>query len=243
MATANDLITRAMRALGCLGRTEVPSASEASDALTAFNAMLDSWSNEALASYVLGQISFPLVIGQQSYTIGPALANITADRPLSIQDAFIRDSSNLDYPMRIIPRDIWNDIGAKNISSQIPDTIFYDTTYPLGTIYVFPIPLIGYSCYIYSSTNQVTFAGLTTVLAMPVGYERAYVLNLAVELMSAGFPVLLNDIGRQALIKNASDSKANIKSTNISDVIASYDGAIVSRSYASYNIYNDGRTQ
>ena len=35
------------------------------------------------------------------------------------------------------------------------------------------------------------------------------------------------------------ESKANIKRENIKEVIAEYDGAIVSKSYATYNIYSD----
>lgn len=242
MATGNDIIARAMRSLGALGRLEVPSAAEATQGLEVFNSLLESFSNENLLSYVLLQISHTLTINQQEYTIGSG-GDINVDRPLDIQDAFIRDSSNLDYPMRIIPRDVWNDIGAKQITSQIPDTLFYDSTYPLGRVYVFPKPLIAYTLYMYATTQQLTFASLTQTLAMPVGYERLYISNLAVEMAGAGFPMLLDEKQWVALVKRATDSKANVKGNNIKDVLAEYDSAIVSRSYASYNIYSDGRTQ
>lgn len=239
MATSNDVITRAMKALGTLGRTEVPSAAEATDGLAAFNALLESWSNENLMSYVTLQRSFPLVANTQSYTIGTG-GVINTTRPLNITQAFIRDSNNMDYGMRIVPRDVWNDIGAKTVTSQIPDTLFYSSGFPLGTINVFPIPLIAYTCFYDSTTNQVTFSDLTTAVSMPVGYERVFVFNLALELMAAGYPCLLDEKQLGALMKAASDGMANIKRTNIKEVLAEYDEAIVSRSYATYNIYRDG---
>lgn len=242
MATGLTIITDAMRSLRALGRLEVPSAAEATQGLAVFNSMLESFSNEDLMSYVLLQISHTLTINQQTYTIGDG-GNIDTTRPLDIQQAFIRDASNLDYPMRIVPRDVWNDIGAKTITSQIPDTLFYDSAYPLATVYVFPIPLMAYTLFMYATTQQLTFSTLTQTLAMPVGYERLYIANLAVEMAGAGFPMLLNAEQWAALVKRAADSKANVKGNNIKDVIAEYDDAIVSRSYASYNIYNDGRTQ
>lgn len=238
MTTANDIITRAMKSLGTLGRTEVPSAQEASDGLTAFNALLESWSNEKLMSYVTLERSFPLVVGTQSYTIGSG-GVINTQRPTDITQAFIRDANNLDYGMRIVPRDVWNGIGNKNITSQIPQTLFYDSGYPLGTIYIFPIPLLNYTCYYDSTTQQVTFADLTTSMSMPPGYERCFVMCLALELMAAGYPCLLNQVQLAALTNAAAEAKAAIKRMNIKEVLAKYDESIVSRSYATYNIYRD----
>ena len=239
MATGIQLITRSMQALGILGRTEVPSAGEANDALTAFNAMLDSWSSgEDLMSFVVLERSFPLVVGTNSYTIGTGgVINVT--RPNDIKEAYIQDSIGNNFLMNVLPRDKWNQIGNRSttMTSQIPDTLFYDPQYPLGVINIFPTPLLTYTCFFDSTQDQVDFSSLTQSLSMPPGYERAMVLNLALELMAAGFPCLLDEKALARLINNASDAKANVKRTNIKEVIADYDPAIVSHSYATYNIY------
>src|ERR1043166_5565414 len=127
MTTASDIITRAARAIGYKGLGEALSAAEAADGLSIFNALLDSWSSsETLMAYVSVQQSFSLVIGQQTYTIGTSGgADIAQTRPQDIIQAFVRDSNSLDYPMSIIPQDVWNNIGQKNITSQIPTTLFY----------------------------------------------------------------------------------------------------------------------
>jgi hypothetical protein len=239
MTTAADILTASARALGYLGRTEVMSAADAVDGLACFNRLLDSWSNEALMSYVILQRNFTLIPGQQAYTIG-AGGYVNGVRPYDIISAFLRDNNANDYPIRIIGRQEWDDIGEKGITSQIPDTLFYSSGYPLGTIYVFPLPLLGYSIYFNSTTDQVDYTVLTTALSLPVGYERAYVLNLALDMQSAGFPCLLDEKSYARLAANAAEAKGNIKRANIKEVVAEYDSAIVSRSQATYNIYMDG---
>src|SRR5438045_120143 len=116
MTTASDIITRAARSIAYLGNTEVLSAADATDGLAVFNALLDSWSNERLMAYVTQQNSFTLTPGTQSYTIGTG-GVINASRPLDLQQAWVRDTNNLDYPMTILPQDKWDNIGLKTITS------------------------------------------------------------------------------------------------------------------------------
>jgi hypothetical protein len=242
MTTTNDIITRSMKALQALGGTETPSAAEANDALVAFNMMLDSWSTEDLCAYEVEENSFTLTPGTQSYTIGIG-GVINVGRPLDITQAYLRDTNNNNYLMRIVERDRWNMIGNRGstITSQIPSTMFYDKQYPLGIINIWPTPLLAYTCFFSNTRNQVTSAALTTNIVMPPGYERAMVYNLAVEISSQfGIPIPPVGPGQKNVAELAADSLANIKTQNMREVIANYDGAIVSRSYATYNIYSDG---
>jgi hypothetical protein len=239
--SANDLITRAMKSLQALGQTEVPSAGEANDGLVALNAMLDSWSNENLASYAVLEQSFVLSPGTNSYTIGSGgVINVT--RPLDIVQAYLTDASNNNFILQILPRDKWNQIGDRstNITSQLPDTMFYDPQFPLGVINIFPTPLLAYTVFFDSVTQQTQFSTLTQTLSMPPGYERAMVYNLAVEISNMfGIPIPPVAPGAKNVGQLAMDSLGNIKRTNIKDVIADYDASIVSRSYYTYNIYRD----
>jgi len=239
---ASDIITRSMRLLQALGGTEVPKADEANDALTALNALLDSWSLEGLMTYETLERSFSLQVAKNSYTIGPSGADITATRPLDIVQAYVQDASSNNFPMRIIPMDKWNLIGNRGvgITSQIPDTLFYDPQFPNGVINVFPTPLLTYTLFYDSALNQVTFAALTTNLSMPPGYERAFVYNLAVEISSMfGIPIPAAQPGQKNVAQLAAESLANVKRANIKEVISEYDGSIISKSYATYNIFRD----
>lgn len=238
MTTVSDVITRAGRALGYLGRTEVLSAADATDGLACFNEMLQSWSNESFMSYVTLQRNFPLTINTQSYTIGTG-GTINTTRPYNIISAFVRDNDNNDYPMRVIGRQEWDNIGTKDITSQIPDTLFYSAEYPLGIIYIFPIPLMGYTVYYNSTQDQTEYSSVTTAVSLPVGYELAYIYNLALHMMSFGFPCMLGDKEYLRLVNNAAEAKANLKRVNDKHEPALYDPYVVSKSDATYNIYTD----
>ncbi len=238
--TANDLITRAARSLGYLGRTESIGAADTVDALETLNALLDSWSaGEILMAVICELSSFPLASGQQTCTIGTG-GEVVHARPFDILQAFVRDTNNLDYPVAIVPQNVWNNIGNKNISSQIPNTLFYQPAYPLGQINIFPKPILPYTLFYVNSLNQNQFTTLTQMLAMPLGYERALIQNLAVEMITAGFPCMLGAAQLALLIATAKESKANVKRANMKEVISDYDPLIVARSYATYNIFSDG---
>ncbi len=240
MTTASQIITRAAKTLRYLGRDEVLTAQDANDGLIAFNAMLDSWSNENLFSFVVLERNFPLQVMVPSYTIGSGGA-INTTRPLDITQAYVQDAAGNNFLMDLKTRDWWNQIGNRSatITSQLPNALFYDPQYPLGVINIFPTPLIGYTVFYDSMQQQVDPSALTTSISMPEGYERAYVLNLAIDMQTAGFPCLLDEKDYMQLKENARESKAAVKRTNIKDVIANYDVAIVSKSYASYNIFRD----
>ncbi len=230
-----------MKALQALGGGETPSAAEANDGLTALNAMLDSWSNENLNAYQVQEQSFTLVVGTPSYTIGSGgVINVT--RPTDITQAYVQDATQNNFLMRIVTRDKWNEIGNRGstITSQIPDTLFYDPQFPLGVINISPTPLLGYTVFFDSLLQQTTFAALTTNLSMPPGYERAMVYNLAVEISNMfGIPIPPAAPGAKNVGQLAAEALGNIKRTNIKENIANYDPSIVSRSYATYNIYRD----
>src|SRR4051812_42630058 len=108
--SALDIVTRAMKAIQALGTGEVPSAAEANDGLTAFNAWLDSQSNDALSAYQTQEQSFTLTVGTSQYTCGSG-GTASSTRPLEITQAYIQDTGGNNYLMTILPRDKWNQIG------------------------------------------------------------------------------------------------------------------------------------
>ena len=238
---ASDIITRAAKALGYLGRTETLSAADATDGLHCLNALLDSWAGENLTAWAINQQQFTLTIGQGQYTIGTiGSPNINNTRPIDINSAFIRDTQSIDSPLSVVDQRQWDAISQKGTTGQIPHTLYYDSQYPLGIVNIFPVPMLAYTVFYSQVLQQGLFDLLTTQLSTPPGYARAYVMNLAVEMMSAGFPCLLNAAGLVKLLENAAEAKANIKRMNmINPLVAEYDGAIVSNSYAPYNIFTD----
>lgn len=237
--SANDLITRSMKLLLALGGSEVPTAAEANDGLVALNAMLDSFSLDDLSSFQVLEQSFNLTVGTASYTIGVG-GVVNVARPFDITQAYIRDASNNNFLMNILPRDKWNQIGNRGstITSQIPTELFYDPQYPLGVINIFPTPLLSYTLFFDTTLQQTTFPTLATVLATPPGYERMYVYNLAVEISNMfGIPIPPVGPGQKNVAVLAMEALEKIKRNNIKEVISDYDSAIVSHSDSTFNIY------
>jgi hypothetical protein len=140
MATALDICNRALSILGVKALGESLTADEANDAFSVLNAMLDSWSLERLSIYVITQDILALTANQASYTIGPALIPapdlLVGSRPQTVQDdSFIRIGT-ADYPLTILtPAQYRAIIDKSTATSTLPMFMFYDTTYPLGTLY------------------------------------------------------------------------------------------------------------
>lgn len=237
MTTVSQILTRAGQALGYKGRQETLSAADANDALASFNAMLDSWSGEGLAAFANQSITKVLTIGTQSYTIGSG-GVINTTRPDNILQAGILTSNNLHLPMRVVPQDVWNEIVLLSNTSQIPTTLFYDPQYPLGIINIFPVPMLAYTLELTVLLQQSTFSSLPMSISSPPGYERAYILNLALEMITAGFPCMLPDKEYVRLVENASEAKANIKRKNIKPNYAEYDDALIGQG-SPYNVFTD----
>lgn len=235
---AGTIVFDALQRLGVYNPTDTMTSSDASLGLSVLNDMLDSWSNESLTTFCYTESSGTLVVGQQSYTVGPG-GNFNVTRPLRIPEgpgmARIRDSNANDFDLTVVGRDVWNMIGLKTNSSDIPDTLFYDPQMPLAIINIFPVPQIAYTLYWDSYQQLSEFPDLTTLISFPVGYNLALKTNLALEL----HPYFLQDQINPILARSASASKGNIKRTNNRPIIANYEAEIVSRASPTYNIYRD----
>lgn len=179
MATARDIIKRAMQKIGVLVKSEEPSADEAEDALDSLNAMIASWSNDSLDIYARTWETFTLSGGTGSYTIGTG-GTFNTNRPSSIIEAYL-DISGIDYTMTVVDDESYNTISYKSLQG-IPEFINYDNAYPLGKIRLYPVPASSYSLFLLSEKPTTQFSTLDTEMSLPDGWERALIYNLALEL-------------------------------------------------------------
>lgn len=203
MTTARTIIKKALQKNGVLTKNESPSGDEASDGLDSLNALLSSWSNDSLLIYTRQSESFPIVGGQEAYTIGVG-GDFNTDRPLQIVSAFIRIGGT-DYNISCINGKQYDGIIQKDIGNSIPETLYYDGATPLSTITIYPVPVTG-TLHIRSEKELTQLASLDTDIEFPAGWERALVYNLAVEIGSEyGQPI------DQVTYQIAQESKAAIK--------------------------------
>lgn len=239
MATALDLIKGALKDIGILDPSEVPSASEAADGLTALNQMLGSWSNESLIAYDRAHEKFTLTAGQQSRTIGPTGDFVTA-RPLEIEVAQIeyQNSSPLTEfpPLKILTREQWAGIAQKDIQSDVSTMLFYEPTFPNGTIYLYPVPSVANKLVLTTRKALTAISSLTTAISLPPGWDMAIQKNLALLLAPS-----YRREPSQLLLMQAQESKAAIENTNatLNPRLMQCDVGVVRT--GRYNIYTGGR--
>lgn len=182
--TTLDLITGALRLIGVVASGEALPANEAADALSALNDLLDSWSTQNLLIPNKVREVFPLVAGQQSYTMGTG-GNFLTSRPMRIETALIQITSSnpvLEVPLKIITEDEFAGIAIKTLNSTYPLYIYAEGTFPLETVNLWPVPSQSNNLVLYSWKPLANVASLTTVLSLPPGYNRALKHHLAIEL-------------------------------------------------------------
>lgn len=201
MTTAADIITLALKDIQVLDESETPSAALMSDALTTLNQMLALWQAEGLNIYADQDVSF-VPDGSQSYTI--------ASSPQKINYAFHRVGT-LDYPLlkQLTSFEQWQEISLK---SQItyPEVFFYNPTYPLGTIYLYPQPNTG-TMHIGVDVLLPTYATLADSITLPDEYALVMRFSLC-EILAAmmGKPL------RPDLAKIVRSAKRSLRINNFS---------------------------
>lgn len=184
-----DLITAALKLIGAIAKTEVPSADESADVLARLQDMADSWAAERLAIFQVLRSVFPLVSNKQTYLIGPG-GDFNIARPTWIQDAGIISNNNplqpLELPMTLLSDDDYASVSIKNVASSLSWFLYYDYGYNAlgqGTIWVWPIPNVGnLQLALYCPTPLVTFPALNSPIILPPGYAEAIRYNLAIRL-------------------------------------------------------------
>lgn len=215
-------------------------AADSSRGQSVMNQMLDQWSNQSYACFANLEQHFNLVVGKNSYTIGTSGgADIVQARPLEILKgpgrAYLMDANNNRYPIDVVEQDQWNELGLLTVTTDLPDTLFYDPQFPLGIINIFGTPSAVHPVYFESRLPLATLASLTTAFSVPPGYVQAIKDNVAIKL----WPYYKQGDPTKSLVDEAADSLAVIKRTNIKRSPSLYDSAVVSKASSSYNIFSD----
>lgn len=241
MATANDIINRSLRTINVLEAGEIPTAQESQDALTALNAMIDAWQAERLMIWTVNRVVLgDLVIGQQTYTLGPG-GFFDMPRPAQIERYGIISLNNPGQPLELplnedgtnMTLDGWASIPVKNIQSALPLYVWDDEGWPLRTLSFWCIPSANVQATIYPWQLITAFPDLVTDETFPPGYEECIVYNLALRLSmeySGTIPSALPGMAQLAI--------ARIKSKNIPVIEMGMDPSLTSRT-GYYNWISD----
>ncbi len=190
--TPGDLITFTLKAAGVLGVGQSALPEDYNDAFDALNAMLGVWNRNRWLVWHLLDVSI-VSTGAQSYTIGHAggvAGDFDTPRPDRIEAAFARllvgtsTANQIDVPLEVLQsREDYNRIAFKMLATTYPTCVFYDSAYPIGTIYVWPVPRAG-TVEIHLSLKETLtqFTSFTQAINMPGEFLEALWTNLAIRL-------------------------------------------------------------
>jgi hypothetical protein len=221
--TAGDQINGALRLIGQLAEGEEPSAATATDALAALNQMIDSWNTERLSVFSTQDQVFSWLPNFATRTLGPT-GDFVGNRPILVDDStYFRDpSSNISFGIKLVNQQQYNGIAVKTVTSTYPQVMFVNMTYPDITMTVYPVPTKVLEWHIVSVQELTTPALLSTPLAFPPGYLRAFRYNLACEIAPEFGVEPSPQVSRIAMY-----SKRNLKRINNPDDIMSLPYSIV----------------
>jgi len=235
MTTARDLCIMALKDSGAVGVGQTPLDEDINDTFTKLNWMLARWARKRWLVYHLETVS-KTSTGAQSYTVGLG-GDFSISRPDRIESAFMRQISNPgnlpDYPLEIIQaRETYNLITLKSLVS-FPAYLFYDSDFPLGKVYPWPVMQANnYALHLTVKNQLQSIANLSTTVVLPPEYEGTIEQNLAL-VIAPGYGVAPDP----AIIALAKDGLNTIRGANTQ--IGELRVPRKLRGRGAYNIFSD----
>lgn len=188
MTTARDLITLALFDAGIFGIGQTPSGTDINNGLIRLNDMISQWQRQRWLIWCLIDVSHACD-GSQSYSIGTG-QTFNTPRPDRLEAAYIRQTSvpapnQPDWPLELVQsRERYNDIRLKELGS-FPRYIFYDSSFPYGALYPWPLPSNLYELHVTLKAQLQSFANLSDNYNMPEEYKEAIRFNLQKRFLAA----------------------------------------------------------
>jgi hypothetical protein len=212
VATARDVCEQALKEIGVLAAGETAAAEDAADAFKALNRLVDQMAADRPFIYTETRTEWSIVSGTGTYTVGTG-GTVNIARPVHILKINYQETSSdpdAEYPLDKFTDLGWAELQAKDQTSSLPSHYYYNPTYPLGTLILWPAPTSAtLQGVIYAWTAITQFAGLTTAVSLPPGYEEFLITTLAVR--------LANSYGRvveETLQRRQKEAEAIVKRSN-----------------------------
>jgi hypothetical protein len=184
-----DLINLALEDSGAFDPGKPPSYQDTQDALWRLNMTIAQWNQRRWLIYHLVDTSVNCT-GALSYSVGSG-GDFNIQRPANIEAAYIRqvvpsNPTPIDWPLsQIMSREEYTQIALKTLSAAPSEAFFYDSGYPLGRLYPWPLPNNQYQLHILTKEVLSQFATAQDVVNLPPEYELALHATIVVDARSA----------------------------------------------------------
>jgi hypothetical protein len=209
--TANDLMEDALIEAKVISPGESIPSSKAALIFRKLNYLLESWALERLLVYSSVVEDLTLTASQGEYTWGTG-GDFTTTRPIRIEGAYVTVGST-DHHLEVKTLDVYRRITSKDTGS-IPSILAYSPEYPLMKVYLWPTPESTYTLNVKSWKQLVEFDDRTTAVNLPLGYTRALILTLALEISN-----MFGQTASQELVATATKAHKVIKNSNVTPIV------------------------
>ena len=170
MATVSQFIESTLRLIRVLDSGESATATELNDGLTSLNQLIGSWSAAGVPIYQESKDTIPMTQFPYYPMPGP--------RPIRLISAQVINSG-VSFPVAIVPSEVWTQPKDRTATSKFAKELWYDGSFPTGTVSVWPLVTAGGILEIYSLKPLATFSSLIDIINLPPGYEQALRFGLA----------------------------------------------------------------
>lgn len=218
--TAGDLIGFVLRASGINGVGQSPLAEDTSTGLGFLRMLMAQWQRKRWLIWHEQEVSvlstgarYYTIGAGQDFNVGrpdkihaawvrlqPFSNPVDRSRPYGVgpygvgpygrYSAANTGTMPVDLHLSIIEaKEDWASITIKNLSS-IPAAVFYDSAFPVGRVYFWPVPIAAhYEMHLVVKGSLPVYAALTDPLNLPDEYIEALVWSLCVRMqMGYGLP-------------------------------------------------------
>ena len=189
--TRDQVIVAALRKLGVVEPSDTGSSLDANliaNHAQTLNLMVKQWATDGIKLWTVVEQTLPLVASQTSYTIGPSGCDLTADKPMKLVQAWIRNTSvspYIDTPLQILSQQEYNILGSK-FSTGVANTVYLNPGVTSSTAYVYLTPDSGtatnYTMHMVVQVQIQDISSASSVPDFPNEWMNALVWGLADEL-------------------------------------------------------------
>src|SRR5215831_4904430 len=231
--SALTIITSALRKLGVMGAADpTPESEDIELGLQEYNEIVEQWNVRKRRSFYEQMQAFPWGTLKEQYTIGPPALDpadnpdfivSNGGRPVRIEFAQLTltdQPQDVQVNIAVIHIEQYMTFNVPQLASTFPLSIYYQPTWPNGTIYPYPIPqrtdyrlnLVWWHQMLTASIDEITLP-----IQLPFVYVRALALTLA-EALYLAFPKKtdLAELSRQARLARSDMEAQNTPPPKIS---------------------------
>lgn len=184
--TWTDIITDAFVEIRVARAGDVIAPEMLDQGQRAANRILDLWNANRRAVFADTFTDFTLTPSLSPHTVGPSGTFVVAQRPVKIDAAVLNlgGTPNVFAPIDVHDELWYRALPVPAITSSVPTDLYYETAWPNGNLFFYPIPTTAYSVRLWMRVVLASITDVTATFSLPPGYQDALTMTLAERLAS-----------------------------------------------------------